>query len=129
MQAVIIRTQEITNAGFMARKNVKLSVEITVSLSGKELELVNKYFDPRITPKILEEFASSDTLSTIKIVEPMLIGMPLSKLKLVAYTDDGFKSLGNMENLVKAVIHMAREKMVYVQRLEEWQGRQEISIE
>jgi len=127
MQITIIRSQEPTK-GLLGSKNVELGVEISISLSKKEEELISRYRDPYISISDLREFAGAEAFSPIKIEKP-LGGEHLSKFRLVAHTDDGLKALGNMQTLVKAVISVVKDKLSYLEALGKWGGEEVISVE
>jgi hypothetical protein len=133
MEILIIKRQEPRS------KNVKLSVEISISLTEKEQQLIKKYYEPSISDSDLREVGGLDVLSSLTIESSersfelvpgissrgsvSALPCPLGKFRLLAHADNGFLALGNMHRLVKAVIDVAKNKMEYLVALEAWQGK------
>ena len=127
MQIKIKTGKKFKKGGFLSGKNVILTLEITVSLSDEEKALVEKYYDPSVFSYIdLKGYFSSE--EAFKVLKITTETSELSKYKIIAYVDDGFRLLGNIQRLREAVIAELSEKLDYLKSLDKWEGEEIITV-
>jgi len=138
MEIHINRGQEFKKGGLLSGKNVRLSLEVTVTLTEQERRLVGKYYEPDISDlafhvggRFVREFGATPQASAEAFTVVKVDGVEgkLSKFHVTAHVDDGHARLGHMHAFEKAVVGALVENLAHLEALEQWQGERVLTSE
>jgi hypothetical protein len=135
MEIYIKRGQEFKKGGFLSGKNVKLAIEVTLALSAEEKQLIEKYYEPSISPIAAHggrEYIRTyydGTDESFKVVKVDRAESSLNKFSLTAHVDDGRSYLGNIQEFEKAVVRALVRSIDYLKGLKDWEGERTLTSE
>lgn len=121
---IIIKKNKEFKKGLLSGKNVKLILEIAVSLSEEEKILTQKYYDPTISSNIIYKSLSPEEHNvTVDKSEAKL-----SNYKVTYYADDGLSHLGTIEKLEKATVGQLTGALDYLKSIDKWEGEKIMDV-
>ena len=122
MEIKVKKAKEFKKGSMLSGKNVKLILDISVTLSEEEKELVQKYYDPSIpyTYELVKYYdGTAESYQRVKLDREE---SHVSNFKIVVHVDDGFTYLGNIQGVEKAVISALNDKISFLKALDAWEG-------